>query len=131
MDYSEKDLRAEGNYDEVSEPAVAYAVGGAAIETDDWFENGGECPYCKAIAQRPSHGIPVTYPPADYDDESLNEEYEAVMQACVERGYNQDTIDAIKEGFDADAGRITLKSYATLAEMNADIDADPDDEDDY
>jgi len=41
--------------------------------------------------------------------------------------YNEETEAAIREARDIAAGRIHTKTYSSVAEMNADIDADPDD----
>ena len=41
--------------------------------------------------------------------------------------YNEETEAAIQEARDIAAGRIQTKTYSSVAEMNADIDADPDD----
>jgi len=40
--------------------------------------------------------------------------------------YNEETEAAIREARDIAAGRIQTKTYKSVAEMNADIDADPD-----
>ena len=40
--------------------------------------------------------------------------------------YNEETEAAIREARDIAAGRISAKTYKSVAEMNADIDADSD-----
>jgi hypothetical protein len=42
-------------------------------------------------------------------------------------GYNAETLAAMQETLDIMDGKIKVKSYATVEEMNADIDAEEDD----
>jgi len=43
-------------------------------------------------------------------------------------GYNAETLAAMQETLDIMDGKIKVKSYATVEEMNADIDAEEDDD---
>jgi len=44
-----------------------------------------------------------------------------------EYGYNKETLTAMQETLDILDGKIKVKSYATVEEMNADIDSEADD----
>jgi hypothetical protein len=44
-----------------------------------------------------------------------------------EYGYNEETLVAMQETLDILDGKIKVKSYTTVEEMNADIDAEADD----
>jgi hypothetical protein len=132
MDYNKTPPQGEDDTPEAREPAVAYGTG-TRTEADRLAasilgrpEGGDEdcgCPLC--LAKR------IPYELAELANARLDagyEKYADLLIECRRRGYNEDTINAIKESLDADEGKIQLKSYATVEEMNADIDAEEDDE---
>jgi len=50
-----------------------------------------------------------------------------VLPQYDESEYNEETLEAMQEVRDIRAGKIKTKSYATVAEMNAALDAEEDD----
>jgi len=50
-----------------------------------------------------------------------------ILPQYDEPEYNEETLAAMQEVRDIRAGKIKTKSYATVAEMNADLDAEDDD----
>ena len=62
--------------------------------------------------------------------EYVNQEVEIIvlpMWKKSEPNYNAETLAAMQETLDIMDGKTKVKSYATVAEMNADIDAEDDD----
>ncbi|GBU25653.1 hypothetical protein R83H12_02308 [Fibrobacteria bacterium R8-3-H12] len=71
-----------------------------------------------------------------YSGDIMNTLTQAYRTTRVPRGdetqfdeleYNEETLAAMQEVRDIRAGKIKTKSYATVAEMNADLDAEEDD----
>ncbi len=71
-----------------------------------------------------------------YSGDIMNTLTQAYCTTRVPRGdetqfdepeYNEETLAAMQEVRDIRAGKIKTKSYATVAEMNADLDAEEDD----
>ena len=61
-------------------------------------------------------------------NEYIGREIEVVIYPLYdEPKYNAETLAAMQEVRDIRAGKIKTKSYATVAEMNADLDAEEDD----
>jgi hypothetical protein len=63
-------------------------------------------------------------------DEYIGREVEVIVLPIWEKsepGYNAETLAAIQETLDIMDGKIKVKSYATVTEMNADIDAEDND----
>jgi hypothetical protein len=129
MDYVKIDSPNKDEPAEVREPSVAYAavgsVAGAGFGDDEWLDNDPHasddcpCPVCRSKR--------VSYESAARANGLLDagyEKYADLLIAARQRGYNEETIDAIKETLDAKEGKIKLKRYATIEEMIADIDAD-------
>jgi hypothetical protein len=58
--------------------------------------------------------------------EYMERELEIIIIPAQPR-YNAETLAAMQEVRDIRAGKIKTKSYATVAEMNADLDAEEDD----
>jgi hypothetical protein len=62
--------------------------------------------------------------------EYIGQEIEIIVFPAWKRGepaYNAETLAAMQETLDIMDGKIKVKSYATVDEMNADIDAEDDD----
>jgi hypothetical protein len=64
----------------------------------------------------------------------MNALTQAYRTTCIPKGddsdepeYNEETLAAMQETLDIMDGKIEAKSYATVEEMNADIDAEDDD----
>ena len=61
-------------------------------------------------------------------DEYIGRKLEIIMLPIYdESDYNEETLAAMQETLDIMDGKIEAKSYATVEEMNADIDAEEDD----
>jgi hypothetical protein len=63
----------------------------------------------------------------DIPSEYVGRELEIIIMPLVEEDqpkYNAETLAAMQEVRDIRAGKIKTKSYATVAEMNADLDAE-------
>jgi len=63
-------------------------------------------------------------------NEYIGRELEIIVLPMFEDsqpGYNAETLAAMQETLDIMDGKIKVKSYATVEEMNADIDAEEDD----
>ena len=65
-------------------------------------------------------------------DEYVGQEVEVIVfpawrRSEPEPAYNAETLAAMQETLDIMDGKIKVKSYATVEEMNADIDAEEDD----
>jgi len=75
----------------------------------------------------------VCVPQTDRIDMSIPSEYIGqeieviVFPLWKENKYNAETLAAMQETLDILDGKIKVKSYATVEEMNADIDAEEDD----
>ncbi len=76
----------------------------------------------------------VCVPQSDRIDMSIPSEYVGKEIEVIvfplwknEYGYNEETLAAMQETLDILDGKIKVKSYATVEEMNADIDAEADD----
>jgi hypothetical protein len=131
MDY--KISQPEDGASEVREPAVAYYPGVRAAESwavsvEDWDTGNAaaddcDCPLCREKRIPYEHAVR-----ANMRFDAGYEKYADLLIECRRRGYNEVTINAVKESLDAQDGKIKLKSYATVEEMNADIDAEEDDE---
>jgi hypothetical protein len=66
---------------------------------------------------------------APIPSEYIGQELEIIIipMAQKEPEYNAETLAAFQEARDIMSGKIKVKTYATAAEMHADIDLDPDD----
>jgi hypothetical protein len=126
MNYDKKEPSAADNA--LEEPAVAYYPG-RRIAAEPWevsaegWDNGNaatddcDCQLCREKRIPYEHAVR-----ANARLDAGYEKYADLLTECRRRGYNEETINAVKESLDAQDGKIKLKSYATVEEMNADID---------
>jgi hypothetical protein len=56
--------------------------------------------------------------------EYVGQEVEVIVLPLWKKSYNAETMAAMQETLDIMDGKIKVKSYATVAEMNADIEAE-------
>jgi hypothetical protein len=134
-----KFLPPENGASELREPATAAYYPGVmaaepavmepwAVSAEDWDTGNAaaddcDCPLCREKR--------IPYEQAVRANKRLDagyEKYAELLIECRRRGYNEETIDAMKESLDADEGKIQLKSYHTVEEMMADILSEEDDD---
>jgi hypothetical protein len=132
MDYDKKESSAADNA--LEEPAVAYYPGRRiaaepwAVSAEDW-DNGNaatddcDCPLCREKRIPYEHAVR-----ANARLDTGYEEYAELLIECRRRGYNEETMDAMKESLDISDGKIEAKSYNTVAELMADIHAEEEDD---
>jgi hypothetical protein len=119
---------------ELREPAVAtYYPGVRAAEpwtrSSEDRDTGNaaadddcDCPLCREKR--------IPYELAELANARLDagyEKYADLLIECRRRGYNEETMDAMKESLDISDGKIEAKSYSSFAELMADIHAEEDD----